>query len=66
MLPSGHVIDRSTIMKHLLNRQTNPFTNETLLTQQLVPLPKLKLSIQEFLKKMDSSNIENKRTKRDL
>lgn len=36
-LPSGTVMDRSTIVQHLMNKETDPFTNLPLTIQELVP-----------------------------
>lgn len=36
-LPSGHVVDRGTIMRHLLNTQTDPFTRQPMTETMLVP-----------------------------
>lgn len=36
ILPSNNVVDRSTILKHLLNKNTDPFTNKPLTEEQLV------------------------------
>jgi ubiquitin conjugation factor E4 B len=40
-LPSGHVVDRAVIARHLLSSNTNPFTREPLTAEQLTPLPEL-------------------------
>ena len=37
MLPSGVVMDRSVITKHLLNSSTDPFNRLPLTAEQLVP-----------------------------
>lgn len=36
-LPSGTIMDRSVIVRHLLNKETDPFTNLPLTLEQLVP-----------------------------
>ena len=40
-LPSGHIVDRAVIARHLLSSNTNPFTREELSADKLVPLPEL-------------------------
>ena len=40
-LPSGHVMDRAVITRHLLSSNTNPFTREPLAAEQLEPQPEL-------------------------
>jgi len=47
-LPSGMVIDRSTIETHLLNKPTDPFTNQPLSVDQLVPNHALKAEIEAW------------------
>lgn len=37
ILPSSHVVDRSVIMRHLLNSATDPFSRQPLAVEQLVP-----------------------------
>jgi ubiquitin conjugation factor E4 B len=37
ILPSGHVVDRSIISRHLLNSNTDPFSRQPMTEQQLVP-----------------------------
>lgn len=45
VLPSGHVMDRSVILRHLLNQQSNPFNREHLTEEMLRPgNEKLKLA----------------------
>ncbi len=40
-LPSGHVMDRAVIARHLLSNNNNPFTREPLAAEQLEPMPEL-------------------------
>lgn len=47
-LPSGQILDRPTIMRHLLSDPTNPFTRGPLSADQLEPLPELKAEIMQF------------------
>jgi len=50
-LPSSkQVVDRLTIVKHLLNDKTDPFNRDPLAEEQLIPLPELRAEIQFFLK----------------
>ena len=37
ILPSSHVVDRSIIIRHLLNSATDPFSRQPLTVDQLVP-----------------------------
>lgn len=37
MLPSGNIMDRSIIARHLLNSQTDPFNRQPLTEEQLKP-----------------------------
>ncbi|KER19241.1 hypothetical protein T265_11921 [Opisthorchis viverrini] len=46
MLPQSQaVVDRSTIMRHLLNQETDPFNRMPLTESDLIPLPDLKARI---------------------
>ncbi|XP_064642091.1 ubiquitin conjugation factor E4 B-like [Lineus longissimus] len=55
LLPtSGKIMDRSNIMRHLLNSQTDPFNRQDLTEEQLEPLPELKAKIQAWMKEKDS------------
>ncbi|XP_039301602.1 ubiquitin conjugation factor E4 B isoform X2 [Nilaparvata lugens] len=57
-LPSGKVMDRSVIVRHLLNSSTDPFSRQPLSEDMLKPAPELKQRIeawkQEKCKKSDS------------
>lgn len=46
---SDVVIDRVTIIKHLLNNKTDPFTRDPLQEEDLIALPELKAEIEEFV-----------------
>lgn len=49
MLPgSKTVVDRITIMKHLLSDPTDPFNRQKLAKEDLIPQPELKKRIQDF------------------
>lgn len=37
ILPSGHIVDRPVIMRHLLNTPTDPFTRQALSEDMLRP-----------------------------
>lgn len=37
LLPSGQIMDRSVIMRHLLNSNTDPFNRQLLTEEMLVP-----------------------------
>ena len=50
-LPSGNIVDRSTIAQHLLNDETDPFNRQPLTINQLEPQEKLKTEIEEWIKK---------------
>lgn len=41
-LPSGTVMDRAIITRHLLNSNTDPFNRQTLTEDMLVPMAVLK------------------------
>lgn len=50
-LPKSEVIiDRVTIVKHLLNDKSDPFTRDLLNEEDLIPLPDLKAEIEEFVR----------------
>ncbi|XP_028966610.1 ubiquitin conjugation factor E4 B [Galendromus occidentalis] len=50
ILPSGQVIDRSTITRHLLNSATDPFNRQPLSEEELVPAGELRVRILEWKK----------------
>jgi ubiquitin conjugation factor E4 B len=47
-LPCGNIMDRSAILRHLLNDPTNPFTRQPLTPEQLIPDNELRVQIEEF------------------
>ncbi|VDL77313.1 unnamed protein product [Nippostrongylus brasiliensis] len=49
-LPSGHIMDRKHIMRHLLSSQTNPFNRAALSEDELVPVPELRQRIRDWVK----------------
>ena len=48
LLPSGKVVDRTTITRHLLSNETDPFSRQKLTVDQLVDAPEIKAKIQEY------------------
>ncbi|XP_072035141.1 ubiquitin conjugation factor E4 B-like [Amphiura filiformis] len=50
VLPSGHVMDRAIIDRHLLNSQTDPFNRQALTSDMLEPAPELKARIEEYIR----------------
>ncbi|KAK4326138.1 hypothetical protein Pmani_003303 [Petrolisthes manimaculis] len=48
-LPSGVVMDRPTIVRHLLNDPTDPFTRQPLSEEQLKPAESLKKEISDWI-----------------
>lgn len=49
-LPGGVVVDRSSIERHLLDSDMNPYTREPLTIQDVEPLPELKAEIEAYRK----------------
>jgi len=49
MLPSGNIVDRSTIVTHLLSDSNDPFNRQPLKIEQVIPALDLKSQIAEFL-----------------
>ncbi|XP_053308120.1 ubiquitin conjugation factor E4 B isoform X1 [Spea bombifrons] len=49
-LPSGTIMDRSIILRHLLNSSTDPFNRQTLTESMLEPVPELKEKIQAWMR----------------
>ncbi|XP_028308658.1 ubiquitin conjugation factor E4 B isoform X2 [Gouania willdenowi] len=50
MLPSGNVMDRSIILRHLLNSPTDPFNRQPLTESMLESVPELKERIHSWMK----------------
>ncbi|KDO32860.1 hypothetical protein SPRG_02553 [Saprolegnia parasitica CBS 223.65] len=48
-LPSGYVVDRATILQHLMNDATDPFTRQPLTIDQLTPATELKARIDAWM-----------------
>lgn len=59
LLPSGAIMDRPIIMRHLLNSQTDPFNRQTLTDEQLVPATELKEKIQNWIKEKENNSQKN-------
>jgi len=49
-LPSGNIVDRETIERHLLSTANDPFSRRPLTKQELVPDTELKEKIEAFIK----------------
>ncbi|RWS16347.1 ubiquitin conjugation factor E4 B-like isoform X2, partial [Dinothrombium tinctorium] len=57
ILPSGNVVDRSVITRHLLNSRTDPFSRQPLSEDKLIPASDLKLQIENWKRmKLQSLN----------
>ena len=49
-LPSGNVVDRKTIARHLLSDQMDPFNRRPMTMDMVEPMPELKQKIEDFIK----------------
>ncbi|XP_029434113.1 ubiquitin conjugation factor E4 B isoform X6 [Rhinatrema bivittatum] len=49
-LPSGTIMDRCIILRHLLNSSTDPFNRQTLTENMLEPVPELKERIHAWMR----------------
>ena len=49
ILPSGHVVDRSTITQHLLNNSTDPFSRMDMTLDDVKPAVELKARMDQWL-----------------
>ncbi|XP_051961213.1 ubiquitin conjugation factor E4 B isoform X2 [Xyrauchen texanus] len=49
-LPSGNIMDRAIILRHLLNSPTDPFNRQPLTENMLEPVPELKKRIQAWMR----------------
>ncbi|TRY82499.1 hypothetical protein DNTS_013817 [Danionella cerebrum] len=49
-LPSGNIMDRAIILRHLLNSPTDPFNRQPLTESMLEPVPELKERIQAWMR----------------
>jgi ubiquitin conjugation factor E4 B len=48
-LPSGNIVDRTTILQHLKNDTSDPFTRQEMTEQDLIIEEELKVKIQDYL-----------------
>ncbi|XP_071431536.1 ubiquitin conjugation factor E4 B isoform X2 [Pithys albifrons albifrons] len=55
-LPSGTIMDRSVILRHLLNSSTDPFNRQTLTENMLEPVPELKEQIQAWMREKQNEH----------
>jgi len=55
-LPSGNVMDRPIIVRHLLNSQTDPFNRQPLTEEELIPATDLKQKIEAWLAEKKTSS----------
>ncbi|CAN2388081.1 Ubiquitination factor E4B [Pristimantis euphronides] len=55
-LPSGTIMDRSIILRHLLNSSTDPFNRQTLTESMLEPVPELKERIHAWMRDKHSAD----------
>uniref|UniRef100_A0A2K5Q7H3 Ubiquitin conjugation factor E4 n=1 Tax=Cebus imitator TaxID=2715852 RepID=A0A2K5Q7H3_CEBIM len=55
-LPSGTIMDRAIILRHLLNSPTDPFNRQTLTESMLEPVPELKEQIQAWMREKQNSD----------
>ncbi|CAG9857038.1 unnamed protein product [Phyllotreta striolata] len=56
LLPSGQIMDRSVIMRHLLNSNTDPFNRQLLTEEMLIPADDLKEKIRIWKKEKASKS----------
>uniref|UniRef100_A0A8C9WH76 Ubiquitin conjugation factor E4 B n=1 Tax=Scleropages formosus TaxID=113540 RepID=A0A8C9WH76_SCLFO len=56
-LPSGHIMDRSVILRHLLNSPTDPFNRQPLTESMLESVPELKLRIQAWMREKQGGRV---------
>lgn len=62
-LPSGYILDKSTIARHLLSDQTDPFTRAPLNMEQLKVQDELKAKIEEFVNNYHAKKKEDENAK---
>ncbi|EFB18756.1 hypothetical protein PANDA_007242, partial [Ailuropoda melanoleuca] len=55
-LPSGTIMDRSIILRHLLNSPTDPFNRQMLTESMLEPVPELKEQIHAWMREKQNSD----------
>lgn len=56
MLPSNNIVDRSTIVTHLLSDRTDPFNRQALTMDMVQPVEELRVRIEDFLRGNRSNN----------
>uniref|UniRef100_A0A8C1YC50 Ubiquitin conjugation factor E4 B n=2 Tax=Cyprinus carpio TaxID=7962 RepID=A0A8C1YC50_CYPCA len=56
-LPSGNIMDRAIILRHLLNSPTDPFNRQPLTESMLEPVPELKKRIQAWMREKQSGRV---------
>uniref|UniRef100_A0A671LEU3 Ubiquitin conjugation factor E4 B n=1 Tax=Sinocyclocheilus anshuiensis TaxID=1608454 RepID=A0A671LEU3_9TELE len=56
-LPSGNIMDRAIILRHLLNSPTDPFNRQPLTESMLEPVPELKERIQAWMREKQSGRV---------
>ncbi|XP_055958481.1 ubiquitin conjugation factor E4 B [Patella vulgata] len=54
-LPSGNIMDRPIIIRHLLNSQTDPFNRQELTEDKLIPATNLKKRIDDWRREKEQS-----------
>jgi len=60
LLPTSNtIIDRVTIMKHLLSDQTDPFNRQPLTKEMLTPQPELKEKIEKFFEEKRKNRVNH-------
>jgi len=59
ILPSGIIMDRPIILRHLLNSQTDPFNRQPLTESQLESAAELKTRIHEWMRSMRQKSSRN-------
>uniref|UniRef100_A0A1A7YJG2 Ubiquitin conjugation factor E4 B n=1 Tax=Iconisemion striatum TaxID=60296 RepID=A0A1A7YJG2_9TELE len=57
MLPSGNIMDRSIILRHLLNSPTDPFNRQPLTESMLEPVPELKERIHAWMREKQGGRL---------
>ncbi|XP_016112526.1 ubiquitin conjugation factor E4 B-like isoform X3 [Sinocyclocheilus grahami] len=56
-LPSGNIMDRAIILRHLLNSPTDPFNRQPLTESMLEPVPELKERIQAWMREKQTGRV---------
>uniref|UniRef100_A0A673MP20 Ubiquitin conjugation factor E4 B n=1 Tax=Sinocyclocheilus rhinocerous TaxID=307959 RepID=A0A673MP20_9TELE len=56
-LPSGNIMDRAIILRHLLNSPTDPFNRQPLTESMLEPVPELKERIQAWMREKQCGRV---------